>query len=136
MNALTRTLMVGLVLAATSAVGNVATADVPVLNPYVNPGVAPQPPRLGFNYTLIPGFGYRVDCVWLGSAASLIGLEPGDIVRSINGFPLTYDGAHTWPLQQAAYRGGWVLLGIRDVRTGRLLYRWGNLNRRGGVYPF
>lgn len=130
MNAFARTAVLGLALAT---VANLAAADSPVLAP--NPYLAPGQPSLGFNYTAIPGYGYRVDFVWYGSAAGRIGLEPGDIVRSINGYPLTYPGAHSYALQQAAYYGGWVNLAIRDVRTGSTVYRWANLSQ-GDYYPY
>lgn len=130
MNAFARIALASLVLAASASL---AVADYPVLAP--NPPLAPGQPSLGFSYTAIPGYGYRVDFVWYGSAAGQIGLEPGDIVRAINGHPLTYPGAHRHALQQAAYYGGWANLAIRDVRTGCTVYRWANL-AQGAYYPY
>jgi S1-C subfamily serine protease len=84
-------------------------------------------PELGLSYSLIPGYGYQVDYTWYPSVGQRIGFEPGDVILSINGRRLSYAGAHRAALQQAYWNGGWFSFAVRDVRTGRVLYRQGNL---------
>ncbi len=84
---------------------------------------------LGLTYTLIPGYGYRVEYTWYPSVGARIGFEPGDVILSINGRRLSYAGAHRCALQQAHWNGGWFSFAVQDVRTGRVLYRYGNLHR-------
>ena len=84
-------------------------------------------PELGLKCTLIPGYGYRVNSAWYASVGDRIGFESGDVILSINGQPLTYAGAHQAALQQAQWNGGWFSFAVQDVRTGRVLYRQGNL---------
>lgn len=90
--------------------------------------IAPEPewydlPRFGFSSYNIYGIGERVTGVRWGSLAARIGLERGDVILAMNGFPLTYHGAWNDSLREAMYNGGWVQLTIRDVRTGRLAVR-------------
>lgn len=89
--------------------------------------VAPTPgynlPKFGFNSYNIAGYGDRVTYVRWGGLASQLGLEPGDTILRVNGFPLTYHGAWNDALYQAMSSGGWVQLTIRDVRTGMVTYR-------------
>ena len=59
---------------------------------------------------------------WNGRAAKL-GLEPGDVILSMNGIPLTYHGSWNDALRQAILNGGWVQLRIRDVNTGHVAFR-------------
>jgi len=80
-------------------------------------------PRFGFSSYNIAGVGERVTLVRIGSRAARLGLEPGDIIVRLNGFPLTYHGAWNVALHHAVASGGWVRLTIRDVRTGRLVTR-------------
>lgn len=56
----------------------------------------PDPPRLGINFQFVqwPVQGYYVLYVQPGSPAQQLGLEYGDIITHINGYPLTYHGAH------------------------------------------
>ena len=105
------------------------------------PRVAPlipggSPVRLGVYYNLIPGYGYQINSVSWGSLASQVGLEPGDVLLSVNGFRMTHHGAHYPALQQAQYNGGNVWMRIRDVRTGFVVTRSANLFAwsGGGVY--
>ena len=98
-----------------------------------NPGYPlVSPPQLGINYLTIPGYGYRVTGILGATPAARIGLEPGDVLLSINGYPLTWNGAHTTPMSQASYYGGWITLRIRDVRTGWVVTRSTNLYAGGG----
>jgi hypothetical protein len=93
----------------------------------VGPGHGPSPsfslPKFGFNSFNIHGYGERVTFVQWGGLAAQMGLEPGDTVLSMNGFPMHYHGAWNDALYQAMLSGGWVQLTIRDVRTGQLAYR-------------
>jgi hypothetical protein len=89
--------------------------------------IAPSPnnylPEFGFDSFNIRGVGERVTYVRWGSLASQLGLEPGDMILSMNGFRLTYHGAWNDALSYALANGGWVQLRIRDVRTGHVAYR-------------
>ena len=89
--------------------------------------IAPQPdyclPEFGFASFNIAGVGERVTYVRWGGLASQLGLEPGDMILRMNGFPLSYHGAWNDALSQAVVNGGWVQLTIRDVRTGFLAHR-------------
>ena len=89
--------------------------------------LAPGPdnclPEFGFASFNIYGVGERVTFVRWGGLASQLGLEPGDMILSMNGFRLNYHGAWNDALSYAVANGGWVQLTIRDVRTGHLAYR-------------
>jgi hypothetical protein len=80
-------------------------------------------PEFGFSSFTIAGIGERVTFVRWGGLASQLGLEPGDVIVSMNGRPLTYHGAWNDALREAVANGGWVQLAIRDVRTGYLAFR-------------
>jgi hypothetical protein len=103
--------------------------------------VAPEPdhcpghlPRFGFSSFNIAGVGERITLVRPGSRAARLGLEPGDIIVRLNGFPLSYHGAGNDALRHAVASGGWVRLTIRDVRTGRLVARHTYVGE-GGIGP-
>jgi hypothetical protein len=135
MNAVSRKTLVLVVLSvAAMALASTAMAQPPRARLLPDPQFCPPvpPPRLGINYTVIPGYGYRVNYVMWGTPASRIGLEPGDVVLSINRVRLTYNGAHSYALSRAVRTGGWVTLRIRDVRTGWVVTRSANLF--GGYY--
>ena len=89
--------------------------------------LAPEPdyclPEFGFASFNIAGVGERVTFVRWGGLASRLGLEPGDMILSVNGYPLSYHGAWNDALHEAVANGGWVQLTIRDVRTGFLAHR-------------
>ncbi len=94
----------------------------------VSPGFNPSPiyndlPRFGFSSFNIQGYGERITNVRWGGIAQRMGLEPGDVILSVNGYPLSYHGSWNDALRQAVYSGGWVQLRIRDVRTGYLAER-------------
>jgi len=120
MNAVTRKTATALALALVvlSAATLVAAPPRTTVAPLLVDPYPPQQPRIGFHYRVIPGYGYEILSVSWGSPASRIGLEPGDVVRSINGYPMTYYGAHHQAVAQAMYYGGWLSMRIRDVRTG------------------
>ena len=60
-----------------------------------------------------------------------MGLESGDVIVRLNGFPLTYHGSWNDALRQAMANGGWVQLTVRDVRTGFLATRETYLGNSG-----
>jgi hypothetical protein len=92
-----------------------------LLNP--NPGPSFYLPKFGFDSFNIYGVGDRVTYVRWGGLASQMGLEPGDVILSMNGFPLHYHGAWNDALLSAMQSGGLVQLTIRDVRTGWIAQR-------------
>jgi hypothetical protein len=100
-----------------------ATASSPqalLLNPGSN---CYDLPRFGFSSFSINGFGERVTSVRWGGIAQRMGLESGDIILSLNGYPLTYHGSWNDALREAVYNGGYVQLTVRDVRTGFIATR-------------
>ena len=129
MNTLNRTFAFALVasLAAVTFAASPASADTKLLlvTPGTDPGFIPEPylPHFGFSSFSINGVGERVTYVRWGGLASQFGLEPGDIVLSMNGYPLTYRGSWNDALYNAMANGGWVQLRIRDVRTGFIAQR-------------
>jgi hypothetical protein len=103
-----------------------ATASPPkalLLNP--NPGHdCYDLPKFGFSSFSINGYGERITGVRWGGIAQRMGLENGDVILSLNGYPLTYHGSWNDALQQAVYNnGGYVKLRVRDVRTGFVAFR-------------
>ena len=50
-------------------------------------------PKFGFSSSTIHGFGERVESVRWGGRAARLGLEPGDVILSLNGYRLTYRGS-------------------------------------------
>ncbi len=92
--------------------------------PHLQP--APMPtvlPTFGFQSRNLHGLGEQVVFVHCGSIAARLGLEPGDVVVSLNEFPLTYCGAWQDALRQAMLQGGLVHLDVRDIHTGRIAHR-------------
>ncbi|MCI0333133.1 MAG: hypothetical protein L0228_07915 [Planctomycetes bacterium] len=125
-------------LAAVTFAASPAAADTKLLlvSPDTDPGFFPEPylPRFGFSSFNIGGVGERVTYVRWGGLASRFGLEPGDVILSMNGFPLTYQGSWNDALYNAMVNdGGWVRLRIRDVRTGFVATR--QMFVGGGVGP-
>jgi hypothetical protein len=116
-------LLASLTLIAVSAV-SAAPPQKLLLNP--NPGFPGgfELPKFGFSSFNIQGFGERVTGVRWGGIAHRMGLESGDTIVSLNGYPLTYRGAWKDALREAVYHdGGHVKLRIRDVRTGAIAFR-------------
>jgi predicted metalloprotease with PDZ domain len=93
-------------------------------------------PKFGFSSFNVSGVGERVTNVRWGGIAARMGVEPGDMILSMNGFPLTYHGAWSDALYRAMARGSWVQLKIRDVRAGHIAFRQIYLGDRvGSVTP-
>lgn len=80
-------------------------------------------PKFGFSSFNIHGVGERVTHVRWGGLAARLGLEPGDMILSLNGYRLIYHGAWNDALHEAMHEGGLVRLRIRDVRTGHVAFR-------------
>lgn len=137
MNTLTRktvlTLLASLTLVAFAVVPAAAQSRLILVAPESDPGFAPDYclPQFGFSSFNI-GVGERVTFVRWGGLASQLGLEPGDVILSMNGYPLSYHGAWNDALYQAMVDGGWVQLRVRDVRTGLLAYRQTFVGGGGG----
>jgi hypothetical protein len=89
----------------------------------VAPGEPYGLPKFGFSSSTIEGYGERVLSVRPYGRAARLGLERGDIILTLNGYPLTYRGAWNNALADAVADGGFVQLRIRDVRTGRVVRR-------------
>jgi hypothetical protein len=104
-----------------------ATYSTVVSPPGPGRNIVPGPPRIGFYYTLIPGYGYRIVSVDPWSPAAQLGLLRGDIVLSLNGVPLTHYGADLPARDMAAAAGGWITAYVRDIRTGLMTTRSVNL---------
>jgi len=129
MKTFARIAVVGLLILGIFMAAGEAWAGKPRTRLVPTPGIVPAPmvPALGYSYVVVPGYGFRVTAIMPGTPAAAIGLEPGDVVLSINGHRLTYVGADVPARAEAARRGGWVRLRIRDVRTGLIAYRSVNL---------
>lgn len=119
-----------LALAATALLATTATAQTQFVKvqktvPYVEPSVIPPMslPKFGFQSYNLSGIGERVTYVQCHGLAKNLGLEPGDTIVAMNGFPLTYHGAWNDALSSAMMQGGSVQLAIRDVRSGYIVYR-------------
>jgi hypothetical protein len=84
----------------------------------IAPGEPYGLPKFGFSSSTIPGYGEQVVYIRPGGRAARLGLEPGDVILSLNGFRLTYSGSWNDALSHALYSGGYVQLQVRDVRTG------------------
>jgi predicted metalloprotease with PDZ domain len=90
-------------------------------------------PKFGFSSSTIFGYGERIVSVRPGGRASRLGLEPGDVLLSLNGYRLTYSGSWNDALSRALYDGnGFVRLTVRDVRTGTIRIRETYVNYGGG----
>jgi hypothetical protein len=127
MTTFTRKTVLALLASLTLITVSAASAAPPqklLLNP--NPGFPGgfELPKFGFSSFNIQGFGERVTGVRWGGIAHRMGLESGDTIVSLNGYPLTYRGAWKDALREAVYHdGGHVKLRIRDVRTGAIAFR-------------
>ena len=127
MNSLARRIAVVLALLISLGAAAEAVAARVRVAPRLTPVVISDAPRVGYLYEVIPGLGFRVIGVEAATPAAHMGLEIGDVVLAINGHRLTHLGADVPARIEAARRGGWVSLKIRDARTGRLAFRSANL---------
>jgi hypothetical protein len=120
-------------VAASTPVTHASQPKALLINPTPDPGC--YLPKFGFNSFNIGGVGERVTYVQWGGLAAQMGLEPGDLILSVNGFPLSYHGSWNDALLSAMQNGGLVQLTIRDVRTGWLANRQLFLGNGGGYGP-
>jgi predicted metalloprotease with PDZ domain len=115
------TLLRSLTLATLIAASAAAAGPTTYL---VTPGESYGLPKFGFSSSNIGGYGERVVFVRYGSRAAQLGLEPGDVILSLNGYALTYRGSWSDALSRALYEdGGLVRIRVRDVRTGYVVSR-------------
>ena len=92
-------------------------------------------PKFGFRSYTLAGVGEVVTNVQWGSLAWKMGLQKGDIIRSLNYFELTYHGAWNDALQSALVNNnGFVQLQIIDRNTGLIASRSVNLGGYGSPY--
>ena len=89
----------------------------------LTPGESYGLPKFGFSSSTIYGYGEQVVHVRYGSRAAQLGLEPGDVILSLNGYSLTYPGSWNDALSNALYDGNFIRLKVRDVRTGHVYFR-------------
>jgi PDZ domain len=123
-------LMIGLSLCAFAAP---AVAAGPANKLLIAPGEPYGLPKFGFSSSTIHGFGQRVESVRPGGRAARLGLEPGDVILSLNGYRLTYSGSWNDALSRALYDdGGFLRLRVRDVRTGVIRVRSTRIDFGGG----
>lgn len=136
MNAFTRTiayaLIASLTLVAARSVEAAPQKTLLLQPPHQQPQFLP---KFGFRSYTLAGVGEVVTHVNWGSLAWKMGLQKGDIVRSLNNFELTYHGAWNDALQSALYNdGGYVQLQIIDRNTGFIAIREVNFNGYGSPY--
>ena len=80
-------------------------------------------PELGFSSYVISGRGEYILAVRRGSTAARIGLEPGDVILTLNGRRLTSERAWHQAMGHAAASHGRLTLEIRHRRTDTVDYR-------------
>jgi hypothetical protein len=137
MNTRTRLIALLFVGLAAATIASTASADPPKPKLMIAPGFAPgEPyglPKFGFASSTIPGFGERVVDVRYGGRAFHLGLEPGDVILSLNGYKLTYPGSWNDALRNALFDdGGYIRLKVRDVRSGMVVFRETYVDYGGG----
>lgn len=126
MNARTRRfalLLLGLAAVTVASTALTAQADPPKTKLLFAPGEPYGLPKFGFSSSTISGFGERVEFVRPGGRAYNLGLEPGDVILSLNGYKLTYHGSWNDALSRALYNNNYLRLKIRDYRTGNVYFR-------------
>jgi hypothetical protein len=83
--------------------------------------------------------GLRIRQVIHPSAASRFGLEEGDYLLDIMGYPVGFYGNYYYSLEAALNRltppDGWVNILVWNRRTLAEEAMWVQLDRRGGVVP-
>ena len=104
------------------------TISVPVpdpsrINPSISPGQQPKW-RLGV-YSKDTDTGVRIIQVVQGGSAARAGLEPNDIILSVNGFQVGYVNGSLYDtsseFERLADRNGWVMLLVLDNRNRNLV---------------
>lgn len=129
MNATIKSFVFAMTLLGVGLVSSSAQAQV---RTYLR--VAPGPdlmggtPRLGILGHFDWGHGMHVDSVMWGTPAQQMGLEPGDVIRSINGRWLRTESDYFVAM---SYSGSHVRVLVEDVRTGALVPRIAHLH--GGI---
>lgn len=108
---------------AVSAFVTPASAASPPNALLIAPGEPYGLPKFGFSSSTIYGFGERVVFVRPGGRAYHLGLEPGDVILSLNGYNLTYSGSWNDALSRALSYGNVVRLRVRDIRTGNVFVK-------------
>jgi hypothetical protein len=102
--------------------------------PHASPATLPQ---FGMYADSILDYGLQVRSVSFGSRAWRMGMQPGDIILSLNDRPLSCYGAWHSALAEAMRLGGDVTLTVRDVRTGMIVYRGINVFQHScDVHPY
>lgn len=111
----------------------------------VNPGLRRLPVRpsgrwrLGVDTNNAPK-GLLISDVARNSPAYRFGLEPGDYLLDVMGYPVGFYGNSYYPLgdalNQLVRRDGWVNILIWNQRTNAEEAMWVKLEPRGGVIPF
>jgi hypothetical protein len=92
-------------------------------------------PKFGFRSYTLAGVGEVVTNVQWNSLAWKLGLQEGDIIRSVNYFELTYHGAWNDALRSALINnGGYVQLQIIDRNTGLIASRGVQFGGYGSPY--
>jgi hypothetical protein len=95
--------------------------------------------RMGVDTNNAPKGLYIAD-VARNSPAYRFGLEPGDYLLDVMGYPVGFYGNSYYPLGEAlnqlVRRDGWVNILIWNQRTNGEEAMWIKLERRGGVDPF
>jgi hypothetical protein len=82
-------LIIGLSL---SAIVSPAVAAGPANKLLIAPGEPNGLPKFGFSSSTVYGYGQRIESIRPGGRAARLGLEPGDVILSLNGYRLTYSG--------------------------------------------
>ncbi|MGD9633434.1 MAG: hypothetical protein AB7G28_21120 [Pirellulales bacterium] len=122
-----RTAVLALLASLTLITFSTASADQPkalLMKPTLVPGQGCyELPKFGFSSFSINGYGERITNVRWGGLAQQMGLESGDVILRLNGYPLSYHGSWNDALREAMNQGGFVQLTVRDVRTGYIATR-------------
>jgi predicted metalloprotease with PDZ domain len=127
-NAFVKSLLLAVCLAGWATLSSAEAAEGRAeLRLYPGPG-GPEAPRLGIYGHMEWGLGMVVDSVVWGTPAWRIGLEPGDVIRAINGRWIRSEFDY---FQGLRYSGGFARIVVQDVRTGALVSRTAFL---GGEY--
>jgi len=120
MNAVIKSLLVAGCVAAMHSFSLADAAEGRAeLRLYPGSGI-PETSRLGIYGHFEWGLGMVVDSVAWGTPAAQIGLEPGDVIRAINGRWLHSDIDY---FQALRYSGGYARIMVQDVRSGALISR-------------